>query len=53
MAYEVVILYYLHMPSFFLGTFTEYPSLSSVLSRIVLKNTHIHLGVLRYKWSYV
>ena len=27
MAYEVVMPYHLHMPSYFLGTFTEYPSL--------------------------
>ena len=27
MAYEVVMSYHLHMPSYFLGTFTEYPSL--------------------------
>jgi len=25
MAYEVVMLYHLHMPSYFLGTFTGYP----------------------------
>ena len=25
MAYEVVMSYHLHMPSYFLGTFTEYP----------------------------
>ena len=25
MAYEVIILYQLYMPSYFLGTFTEYP----------------------------
>ena len=25
MAYEVVMLYHLHMPSYFLETFTEYP----------------------------
>ena len=24
-AYEVVMPYHLHMPSYFLGTFTEYP----------------------------
>ena len=29
MAYEVVMSYHLHMPSYFLGTFTEYPSLKS------------------------
>ena len=28
MAYKVIILYRLYMPSYFLGTFTEYPYLS-------------------------
>ena len=28
MAYEVIILGHLHMPLYFLGTFTEYPYLS-------------------------
>ena len=27
MAYKVIILYQLYMPSYFLGTFTEYPFL--------------------------
>ena len=27
MAYEVLMPYHLHMPSYFLGTFTEYPFL--------------------------
>ena len=27
MAYKVIILYQLYMPSYFLGTFTEYPDL--------------------------
>ena len=27
MAYEVVMSYHLHMPSYFLGTFTEYPKI--------------------------
>ena len=31
MAYKVIILYQLYMPSYFLGTFTEYPSLASLL----------------------
>lgn len=31
MAYKVIILYRLYMPSYFLGTFTEYPSLDSKL----------------------
>ncbi len=28
MAYKVIILYQLYMPSYFLGTFTEYPFLA-------------------------
>ena len=28
MAYKVIILYQLYMPSYFLGTFTEYPVLN-------------------------
>ena len=31
MAYKVIILYRLYMPSYFLGTFTEYPLLGMVL----------------------
>ena len=27
MAYKVIILYQLYMPSYFLGTFTEYPEI--------------------------
>ena len=29
MAYKVIILYQLYMPSYFLGTFTEYPLLAT------------------------
>ena len=29
MAYEVVMPYHLHMPSYFLETFTEYPTLDN------------------------
>ena len=29
MAYKVIILYQLYMPSYFLGTFTEYPFVPS------------------------
>ncbi len=32
MAYEVVMSYHLHMPSYFLGTFTEYPFLFSIFN---------------------
>ena len=34
MAYKVIILYRLYMPSYFLGTFTEYPYLY-VIQRII------------------
>ena len=30
MAYKVIILYQLYMPSYFLGTFTEYPQLNQI-----------------------
>ena len=33
MAYKVIILYQLYMPSYFLGTFTEYPSLTGKISK--------------------
>lgn len=29
MAYEVIMLYHLYMPLYFLGTFTEYPYLKN------------------------
>ena len=32
MAYEVVMSYHLHMPSYFLGTFTEYPKKNGEVS---------------------
>ena len=32
MAYEMVMPYHLHMPSYFLETFTEYPDLSKALN---------------------
>ena len=34
MAYKVIILYQLYMPSYFLGTFTEYPSKIPFQNRI-------------------
>ena len=36
MAYKVIILYQLYMPSYFLGTFTEYPSVTFVTFVILL-----------------
>ena len=40
MAYKVIILYQLYMPSYFLGTFTEYPYLNLITSN--LKSLNIH-----------
>jgi hypothetical protein len=37
MAYKVIILYRLYMPSYFLGTFTEYPYLIQSLRGNYLK----------------
>ena len=34
MAYEMVMPYHLHMPSYFLETFTEYPYLIMILIRL-------------------
>ena len=53
MAYEVVMSYHLHMPSYFLGTFTEYPIISSkklpllhmiVAGVILFKNNSFYLS---------
>ncbi len=37
MAYEVVMPYHLHMPSYFLETFTEYPDIKKAISKYILK----------------
>ena len=36
MAYKVIILYQLYMPSYFLGTFTEYPFLFPIKTDVFL-----------------
>ena len=33
MAYKVIILYQLYMPSYFLGTFTEYPYINGDIKK--------------------
>ena len=38
MAYKVIILYQLYMPSYFLGTFTEYPFLTKKTSVYFIVN---------------
>ena len=35
MAYKVIILYQLYMPSYFLGTFTEYPYINDAQAAIM------------------
>ena len=42
MAYKVIILYRLYMPSYFLGTFTEYPTLNLNLLRTYENQTSIY-----------
>ena len=36
MAYEMVMPYHLHMPSYFLETFTEYPYITAI--KLILNN---------------
>ena len=36
MAYEMVMPYHLHMPSYFLETFTEYPYLNNMMKKLRL-----------------
>ena len=43
MAYEMVMPYHLHMPSYFLETFTEYPILGGILFYVM----DIFLGLVR------
>ena len=37
MAYKVIILYRLYMPSYFLGTFTEYPKLKGKTNLLIYR----------------
>ena len=58
MAYKVIILYRLYMPSYFLGTFTEYPFLCFhpevlfILFRSVLRYLHGSSQLLRTCFRY-
>ena len=45
MAYEMVMPYHLHMPSYFLETFTEYPLIYNLLS-------HITAAEIFYSWAF-
>ena len=44
MAYEMVMPYHLHMPSYFLETFTEYPYLCLPLNRCLPVRLQIFVG---------
>ena len=46
MAYKVIILYRLYMPSYFLGTFTEYPFFGKLKHEIIRKTFDISLYLL-------
>ena len=41
MAYKVIILYQLYMPSYFLGTFTEYPFFGLAFEATKIENFDI------------
>ena len=41
MAYKVIILYQLYMPSYFLGTFTEYPYAKTHPSTTVIEKVKV------------
>ena len=41
MAYKVIILYQLYMPSYFLGTFTEYPYIIYSKCKFISINMYI------------
>ena len=43
MAYKVIILYRLYMPSYFLGTFTEYPCSDKGIKKGVPLNSNLLL----------
>ena len=47
MAYEVIILGHLHMPLYFLGTFTEYPFLDFHLLQMISHSHPHHSYLLR------
>ena len=47
MAYKVIILYQLYMPSYFLGTFTEYPYVEKYLQGATGTSTENRMRILR------
>ena len=51
MAYEVMILCHLHMPLYFLGTFTEYPYLCSGIRKTIICHTRNRLSAKRAEYA--
>ena len=51
MAYKVIILYRLYMPSYVLGTFTEYPYLAFSFYRRCSQIVPNHPYVFRQRWG--
>ena len=55
MAYEVVMPYHLHMPSYFLETFTEYPFVGATFGRPniqmdeIIKKSSVHFSIVGKK----
>ena len=48
MAYEMVMPYHLHMPSYFLETFTEYPA----IERLCMETASMAVFYTQDAWSY-
>ena len=44
MAYEMVMPYHLHMPSYFLETFTEYPFTNNSIRFLWILSEHYYLN---------
>ena len=51
MAYKVIILYRLYMPSYFLGTFTEYPYLRLALLQLY-KGNQMEFSILSFDYLF-
>ena len=51
MAYKVIILYQLYMPSYFLGTFTEYPYLSSSNTELCRRFLYLFVSGVIIAWQ--
>ena len=50
MAYKVIILYQLYMPSYFLGTFTEYPFITFNSYPFLRLTTYVTLLIISFSF---